>query len=983
MGDVRLRLLGGFEAAVDGEVVLADAWRLKKARELVKLLALAPGHRLHREQAMDVLWRDRGAAAAANNLHQAVHVARRALDPGAIESRNGVLSLVATIDVDRFELAAADARLVKTPAAYRAALALYLGELLPENRYDDWAETRREELATLAVELEQEFSAFGPAMGFGLPANTSSFVGRERELAELQSLHAQTRLLTLCGTGGTGKTRLALELARGEEPGFEAGAALVELAELTDPRLIPDAVAASLDLRALPGQDLVDAVIEFLAPRRLLLVLDNCEHVLAATASLVDALLRAAPRVTIVATSREPLRVPGEVVFRVPSLDIPDPGQDLPPSQLGQYEAVSLFIERAAAASPGFVLDAENADDVARICLRLDGLPLALELAAGRVGALSPAAIAERLDDRFRLLRAGSLAGPTRQQTLSATLQWSHDLLEANERILFRRLAIFAGSFELEAAEEVGAADDDLETSRIADLLARLAEKSLVAVGAAGRGRRYRLLETVRMYARERLDEAEEWPALAERHARWALALVEREQGSPRLDRDAANLRAALAYLLQQGSGDAVVLAISLLPFWLRRIDLEEARRSFAAVIEAAPEKTALRAEALLAAAAIEFRSGTLVRGFTLAERSNAVASEIGDTHREWRALQTLGEFGIASDSVDEAVVWLERALALARSEGFDAAEAIGVHSLGVAQWILGDLAAAESLVAQSIALFRAREDTSDTIPSPLNIAEVRMIDPGGRPGLRHIFEDSLHPLLEISCRAAVSYALANQAGIARVCGDLDRARALLDESTARFEVARDDAGLATVLVRRAYISLSEGDLGVAHSQLEHALELRTRLGDRRGRGLVLSGLGLVAITAGDHSDADRLLSEARDIFRRAGDRWGLASTLWRIADLAVERGRLDEAEAALQEARTVLAATQRERWIASTIAGLAEVSSLRGDSERAVELLTDARTRYAAGDDAVGLANIDERLASAAKGLLSAGKEAPSTTTP
>ena len=188
---------------------------------------------------------------------------------------------------------------------------------------------------------------------------------------------------------------------------------------------------------------------------------------------------------------------------------------------------MSLFVERAAAASPGFVLDDENADDVARICLRLDGLPLALELAAGRVGALSPAAIAERLDDRFRLLRAGSLAGPTRQQTLSATLQWSHDLLEADERMLFRRLAIFAGGFELEAVEEVGAADDDLEPSRIADLLARLAEKSLVAVGEAGRGRRYRLLETVRMYARERLDEAGEWPVLAERHARWALALAE------------------------------------------------------------------------------------------------------------------------------------------------------------------------------------------------------------------------------------------------------------------------------------------------------------------------------------------------------------------------------------------------------------------------------------------------------------------------
>ena len=218
-----------------------------------------------------------------------------------------------------------------------------------------------------------------------------------------------------------------------------------------------------------------------------------------------------------------------------------------------------------------------------------------------------------------------------------------------------------------------------------------------------------------------------------------------------------------------------------------------------------------------------------------LAERSYAVASVIGDTHREWRALQALGEFGIASDSVDEAVVWLERALALARSKRFEAAEAIGVHSLGVAHWIRGDLASAESLVAESIELFRAREGTPDTIPSPLNIAEIRTNQSGGRPGLRLIFEDTLHPLLEISCGAAVSYALANQAGITRVRGDLDRARALLDESTARFEAARDDAGLATVLVRRAYISLTEGELGEARSQLEHALELR--LSDRRGAG--------------------------------------------------------------------------------------------------------------------------------------------------
>ncbi|HYA09459.1 MAG TPA: hypothetical protein VEG24_07700, partial [Gaiellaceae bacterium] len=308
MAGVTIRLLGGFAAAVDGEPVPEKAWRLKKARELVKLLALARGHRLHREQVLDVLWRDRGPAAAANNLHQAVHVARKALDAGAIGLRDEVLSLDADADVDRFEAAAAHALRTGTAPAYRAALAVYGGELLPENRYDDWAIDRRDRLAELAAELELELAALDAVEGpRGLPADTSSFVGRDRELAELRSLLEHTRLLTLSGTGGAGKTRLALELARGAEASYAGGAALVELAAVSDPQLLPDAVAAVFDVRALPGRTLVDAIVDVVAPRPLLLVVDNCEHLLGATAGLAAALLRAAPELTIVTTSREPL----------------------------------------------------------------------------------------------------------------------------------------------------------------------------------------------------------------------------------------------------------------------------------------------------------------------------------------------------------------------------------------------------------------------------------------------------------------------------------------------------------------------------------------------------------------------------------------------------------------------------------------------------------------------------------------------------
>jgi predicted ATPase len=958
--------LGGFAAEVDGVQVPASQWRLKKARELVKLLALAPSHRVHREQAMDALWGDRTPDAAANNLHQAVYVARRALDQRAILVGDEMLELAAAVDVEELELAAASARRMRTPAAYRRALSIYSGELLPENRYDDWTADRREELGELAAELTAELAALGEDEAEApprVPADPSSFVGRRHELAELKTLIGRTRMLTLAGTGGTGKSRLALELARALDGSWTDGAALVELAGVTRAELIPDAFAAALEVSALPGHDSLDAVVEYLAPRRMLLVLDNCEHVLAGSAPVADALLRAAPQITLLATSREPLRVPGELVFRVPSLHIADPGQAAVPDELLRYEAVQLFVERAGGVAPGFTLSEENALDVARICFRLDGLPLAIELAAGRAGALAPAAIAARLDDRFRVLRSASHTAPTRQRTLSATLQWSHDLLEHDEQVLLRRLAVFHGGFELQAVEGV-CADVELEDLAIADVLARLVEKSLVVVeDDDSRERRYRLLETVRMYARERLEEAGESAATEARHAAWALALTELRAGSPRLDRDAANLRAALETLLADDPGAALRMCVALGPYWLRRIDLREGRRHLAAALAASPQHTAVRAQALIVAAALDYRGGTVARGAAHAEDSYAIASEIGDGRGQWRALQLLGEFGIAGDAVEVAIGWLERALALARREGLAAPEAVSVYAHGVARWIIGELTEAEQLLVSSIELFDALADSPERIPSLVNVAEIRTSQLSGRPGMGIVFEDTLQPFTEISCSAAASYALANQAGIASARGERGRARALLAQSAARFEAAGDDRGRAAVLVRAAYVDFADGSLATARSRLQEALRLRREQRDRRGLGLVLAGLGLIDTASGEYASAERNLGEARELFRRAGDRWGLASTLWRTADLAFARGHLDEAESALQEARAVLGATQRERWIANTVAGLAEVAALRGDVEAACALLADARERYAARDDTLGVLDVDERL--------------------
>ncbi len=778
MAGVTITLLGGFSAALDGQPIPDRSWRLKKARDLVKLLALSPGQRLHREQAMDALWPDRSPDAAANNLYQAVHAARRALGPEAIEVREQLITLVAAVDVVQLEETAAEARRTRSAAAYRAALSFSDEPLLPENRYDDWAETRRAELDALRAALRAELDGLGADERLGLPGDASSFVGRDRELGQLRILLGRTRLLTLVGTGGAGKTRLALELARTVETGYADGAALIELAVVTTPERAVDALAAALDVRALPGRSLLDAAADFLAGRSLLLVVDNCEHLLAASSMLIDTILRAAPRVTIVATSREPLRTAGEVVFRVPSLAMPDP-EVLPRlDELMRYEAIRLFVERADAAAPGFVLVPENAGDVARICVRLDGLPLALELAAGRTGALSPATIAERLDDRFRLLATGSRGAPTRQQTLAATLDWSHDLLEELERVLLRRLSVFAGTFDVPAVEAV-CTGDGLDDDEAAHLLGRLVEKSLVAVEGRDPARRYRLLETVRFYARERLDRARETAALGDRHARWALELAERDPASPGLDVERANLYAALDTLTAVAPEDALRLCIALWPFWLRRIELAEANRRFTSALASPPGDATLRAEALLAASALDLRAGELARGLTRAEESLATIGT-GEPQRRWRALQFLGGYAITfagQGEIEAAVSWFEQGLEIAQVEGFAAETALGVYSLGVTHWMAG-LPDAEELLGRGLALFRAVEEAGATIPSPINIVEIRPQRGAGRPGLPMVLEETMQPFFEVSAAEATAYVLANCAAAARSRGDFGGAHA-------------------------------------------------------------------------------------------------------------------------------------------------------------------------------------------------------------
>jgi non-specific serine/threonine protein kinase len=352
-----------------------------------------------------------------------------------------------------------------------------------------------------------------------LPLQLTSFVGREQALAEVGQLLATTRLLTLTGAPGVGKTRLALQVADEMWDAYADGVWLVELAALADPALVPQAVAAVLGVQEPPGRPLLGTLAEALRAQQVLLVLDNCEHLLAACATLADQLLRAGPHLEILATSREALAVAGETTWRVPSLAVP---ADAPASGDGgatlvECEAVRLFVARACAAVPSFTLTERNAGAVGHVCRRLDGIPLALELAAARVRALPVEQLAVRLDDRFRLLAGGSRAALPRQQTLRAAVDWSYALLPEAEQVLLRRLAVFAGGWTLEAAEAV-CAGDGLAPENVLELLVELVNKSLVLAEEAGGERRFRLLETLRQYAWEKLQAAGEEAAVRGRH---------------------------------------------------------------------------------------------------------------------------------------------------------------------------------------------------------------------------------------------------------------------------------------------------------------------------------------------------------------------------------------------------------------------------------------------------------------------------------
>ncbi|MEV6320836.1 protein kinase [Nocardia sp. NPDC051787] len=568
-------------------------------------------------------------------------------------------------------------------------------------------------------------SVSGKAVG-NLPLELTSFVGRRTEVLEVKNVLAGSRLMTLTGIGGVGKTRLALQAAGKLQHGFPDGAWLVDLGKLRDATLLADVVGNALGLRNQAGRPMLEVLAEFLSARDLLLVLDNCEQVVDAAAKLVEALLQACPELRVLATSREALGIGGESVYPVSPLEVPDPESDPSLRSLARYDAVTLFAERAAAAVPGFELTEGNRLDVARICARLDGLPLAIELAAARLRAMSVQQILARLDDRYALLTRGSRGAPTRQQTLRWCIGWSYDLCTPVEQRLWERLSVFASSFEFDAAEKV--CSNGTSEPELLDALSALVDKSIVIREEADGAARFRMLDTVQEYGRDRLEAAGEYPELCRRHRDWYewLALEADAQWIgprqlewiARLEQELPNLRKALEFSRSHGDESGLRIAAALYSFWILRGRLAEGRRWCDRVLgDSSRGPSADRAKALYTASLLAAIQGDLAGATgrvaelrTLVEQTPDPMSIALLANADGYLALVSGDLPRASNRIAEAV------------EIFDAWGQLSVHrltvhmraliTLGWAHELQGDTARGLACLEKALTVSESRGDT-------------------------------------------------------------------------------------------------------------------------------------------------------------------------------------------------------------------------------------------------------------------------------
>jgi predicted ATPase/class 3 adenylate cyclase len=771
----------------------------------------------------------------------------------------------------------------------------------------------------VALDLQSEFPALRALDVFpnNLPTQLTSFVGREKEMLEVtQALtpsltptptpsgRGEHRLVTLTGSGGTGKTRLSLQVASGMLEQFKDGVWFIELAPISEPGLVPNTVATVLRLRVEDSRPLMDVVMDWMRDKEVLFILDNCEHVIDACAQFANTILQNCRGVRILASSREALGIAGEVTYRVPSL--PTPNETLDAHQLETFDSVQLFIQRATLTLPTFQLTDDNASFVAQICRRLDGIPLAIELAAARVKMLSVEQIAERLDDRFRLLTGGSRTALPRQQTLRALIDWSYQLLSEEERLLFRRLAVFVGGWTLDAAESVcgvplslegrGRPEGSGEGLDVLELMTHLVDKSLINVEHSGGESRYHRLETIRQYAREKLFDTDEVASLRDKHLAYFAGLAERAevelQGRAqkkwlaRLEAEHDNLRAALEWSLKSQPETGLRIAAALREFWDTRGHLAEARKWLGTLLDATqslpPDST--RVKALVAAMGFAARQTDLEGWRVFLDQEFTLARSLGD---KWGVFQGLTAHALYKEHFENDYQGAEplclEAANLARE--LDDKLLIG-QSLGpLASYALKrfEFARAEDLFRESLAMFRDAENEKEIAGALWNLAEVAFTRREYETA-RVSAEESLGLYRELDDKHGVATALRALSKTVQNQGRLEQSQSAGEQSVALFRELNDRGCLGITLPVLARSFLAQGNIQRAYELAHEAVTMTREIGEFGAEVEALYALGRVAIAQDDAPNARKHILEAMTLLKQNMDASQVPSLLDALA---------------------------------------------------------------------------------------------------
>ena len=714
-----------------------------------------------------------------------------------------------------------------------ATAALVRRALPPEGSLVDLGWHRLRDVAALEQvfqlthpDLPASFPHFaGTDSNTQVPSALTSFVGRTAETAEVKRLLALGRLLTLTGSGGVGKSRLAFQVAADLLAEYPDDAFIIDLAPLSNPALVPQHVLSALGVPEEPGRNQIETLVSHLTGRRLLLLLDGCEHLLSACAAIAETILLSCPHVRILATSREPLGIGGEMTWRVPSLSVPDAVAVRDTHDVERYDSVRLFIDRALQSKPDFAINETNVGAVVQVCRRLDGIPLALELAAVRVKVLSCEQIAERLDDRFRLLTSGARNALPRHQTLRATVDWSYELLEERERTLFVQLSVFQGGFTIEAAEEV-CSGPHCATGDVLDELARLVDKSLVLVEERAGRARYRLLETLRQYGMERMAMAGEGDELHRRLLRWALAQAERaepelkgpDQGAflDFLEEEHDNLRAALTWAFDHlDAADGLRLSVLLSRFWLVRGYLSEGRHWLGLALAVDARLPPLdRAKALVAASTLAWHQGDYAGVGPFAEEALRLSRASGDNVGVAEALCRLGELATMTGEHEQARSLFEQSRAAwdesGAMRGVIQSLNVPLHDLGTIVLEDGDYDRAQSLFEEALAIAKEHGNTTDVVFHLSGLGHVAKRR-GDHEAARALYEESSAIAKGLGYKRMAAFTLQYMADLAFTSGDLARTASLYREALGYFGPARDRLGIARCLEGLAKVAALTG----------------------------------------------------------------------------------------------------------------------------------------------------------------------------